>query len=283
MPFLLRQLMLRQGYMQEAIDGTLDTGSAGTTPPETAPPADAPADAPAEESVEELKSRLSALEQEKAELLKDTMKKKGKVKELSETLGRFGDVTPERLSELLEAEKTRIDAETDAERQRLESKGQWDKLKQQMVDQHTTELDSLRGTLTTEQTEKQALLNQILELTVGQSFSQSRYLTEETVLPPSKARAFYGSHFDVVDGKVVGFDKPQGASDRTMLVDAKGEAVEFETAISRIVSSDPDCAYITRSRQKTGAQSTSDVGRGATSAPKTIDEKLSAGLAKLMG
>lgn len=281
MPWYIQRYLARQNLLCEQAGGEGGAGGGGTPPAE--PPAPAtPPPAPTALTVDELTAKLALVEQEKADLLKEAMKKKGKVKDLTDALSKFGDVTPERLAELLSAEKQRTDDAAKAEQDRLAAEGNWDALKAQMVEQHQTELGSKDTALTTAQEQLTALQSQILELTVGQSFSGSKYLSEETVLPAAKARTLYGSHFDVQDGNVIGFDKPKGAENRTMLVDASGNAVGFETAITRIIDADADRDYIIRSKQKSGAKSASDLGGKASDTGLSASDKITKGLESLM-
>ena len=274
MPWHIRKYLERQNLLceQAGEDGAAGGGTPPAVTPEVTPPA---ADTL---TIDELTTKLAQVEQEKADLLKDAMKKKGKVKDLTDTLSQYGDVTPDRLKALIDADNQRISDAAKAEQDRLAAEGNWDALKAQMVEQHQTELTGKDTAFNEMNAQMSTLQAQILELTVGQSFSGSKYLVEETVLPASKARTLYGSHFDVVDGKVVGFDKPQGSAGRTMLVDASGESVGFETAITRIIDADSDRDYIIRSKQKSGAKSASDLG-GSPSVTLSASDKITKGLA----
>ncbi|MEZ6841307.1 DUF6651 domain-containing protein [Acinetobacter baumannii] len=44
--------------------------------------------------------------------------------------------------------------------------------------------------------------------TVGAQFNQSQYIKQDLIYTPTKLRALYGNHFEIEDGKVVGYDKP---------------------------------------------------------------------------
>lgn len=105
---------------------------------------------------------------------------------------------------------------------------------------------------------KPEAVRSISELTVGSAFAQSQFIRDELALTPSKTRVVYGNHFEFVDGKVVAFDKPAGAANRTPLVDAQGEPLAFEAALKKIVDADPDRDQLLRSKMKQGAASTTD-------------------------
>lgn len=200
-----------------------------------------------------------------AELLKEVMKKKDALKgakseidKLKDQLKRFDGINPDEVRELLNEKKT-------AEQKKLEEKGQWDTLKKQMNEAHQTELSKKDEELTAAQKALADAQAQIQELTVGSAFNSSKFIGEDLVLTPSKARVVYGDHFDVEDGQVVAYDKPKGAANRTMLVDGKGDPLGFEAAIKKIVDADPDRDNLLRSSIKKGAASKG----GDTTPPKT--------------
>ena len=190
-----------------------------------------------------------------AKLIKEVMEKKTKLKaaetqvgELQARLAQFDGIDPEAVRALLKQQK-------DAEIAQLEAKGEWGRLKEQMVAQHTQEVGTVKEQLTASQAEVTRLQGVIAELTVGNAFASSQFIKEDLTLPTSKVRVFYGNHFEFKDGQVVAFDKPAGAAERTMLVDAKGEPLKFEDALKKIVDGDPDRDQILKSKMKAGAGS----------------------------
>ncbi|MCY1309996.1 hypothetical protein D9M70_601460 [compost metagenome] len=105
-------------------------------------------------------------------------------------------------------------------------------------------------------------------------------------MTPSKARVIYGQHFDLVDGKVVGYDKPRGAANRTALVDSLGEPVQFEEALRKIVEADPDKDHLLKAKVKPGAGSgnrvtPSSAGKQDTKTDASSFDKIAAGLKSL--
>lgn len=187
-----------------------------------------------------------------AKLLREQMKEKEKRKaaesELQALREAAGNMTKEELAALVASHRER-------EEQAALARGDYDKLKAQIQAERETE----RAQFTTRETElanqNAKLQAQIEELTIGSAFTGSKMISEELTLPVSKARALYGSHFDLVDGKVVGFDKPRGAEGRVQLVGADGESVSFEVALGRLIDADPDRDTLRRSQQKSGAGS----------------------------
>lgn len=187
-----------------------------------------------------------------AKLLKDVMAKKTALKEANdklkaadEKLKSFEGIDPAKVRELLKQQQ-------DAETAKLEAQGQWDKLKAQMAEAHKAELASVQAQRDALQAQLGQKDSTISELTVGNAFANSSFIREELVLTPNKTRAAFGTHFDYLDGAVVGYDKPAGAKDRTLLVDASGEPLSFEDALRKLVDQDSERDDILKSKLKTG-------------------------------
>lgn len=220
-----------------------------------------------------------------AKLLKEVMEKKNKLKaveakaaELEANLKRFEGIDPDAVRALLQAQK-------DEEAKKLEAKGEFDRVKTQMIEEHSRETAALKQLITETQNDSASLRAQIAELTVGNAFGSSPFIRDELALTVNKTRQVYGSHFEFVDGQVVGYDKPAGAKDRTVLVDGKGDPLNFDLALKKIVDADPDREQLLRSRAKPGAgSSTSLTGRskGAEGATDSLvgRGKIAAALSK---
>lgn len=190
-----------------------------------------------------------------AKLLKEVMEKKGKLKQAEEKvatletrLREFDGIDPAAVRALLKEKQ-------DAETAQLEARGEFSRVKEQMVEAHGRELTSVREQLSAANAESARLAGVIAELTVGNAFASSNFIKEELTLPVNKARTLYGAHFEFKEGKVVAYDKPAGSAERTVLVDGKGDPLSFEEALNKIVSSDPDRDQILKSKIKTGAGS----------------------------
>jgi hypothetical protein len=188
-----------------------------------------------------------------AKLLKEVMEKKDAIKKTQEALEAankklkdFDGIDPVEIRKLMDERKA-------AEEKKLAAQGEWEALKKQMNEAHQKDISAKHTEIQELANKSKTLSEQIANLTVGNTFAHSKFIQEELALTTTKARVVYGAHFDYVDGKVVGFDKPAGEKDRTMLVDGKGEALAFEDAISKIVEADPD--HMLRSKAKPGAGS----------------------------
>ena len=234
---------------------------------------------------------------EEAKLIKEVMAKKDKINsqavqiaaqatkseeqaaalsDMQEKLKAFDGVDMTAYQELLDTQKKQAD-------KKLEDEGEWDKLKAnmqtsfesektQMADAHKSALEALK-------TDSQKIIddlndklngnNALIEnLTVGASFSGSKYVSDDLVPQAAHVRTLYGSHFDVENGKVVAYDKPRGNAERAKLVDAEGQSLKFDSAIEKIISSDANGEFIIRSQQKPG--SNSDTQNADGKAGKTI-------------
>lgn len=190
-----------------------------------------------------------------ARLLREQMKTKEKLRaataaldEARANLARFEGIDPDAVRQLL-------DKEREAERTQLEAKGEFDRLKQMMADDHKRREEGLAAQIAELSQKLQASSQTIENLTVGAAFSQSTYVANDLVLTPAKARTIYGTHFDIEDGEVVGYDKPRGAQGRTKLVNSAGDALSFEDAIRKLVEIDPERDRLLRSKLAPGAQS----------------------------
>ena len=213
---------------------------------------------------------------EEAKLLKEVMAKKEKIEQQSKQIAELSDLKKkiegiggfEALSKMVSDKKA-------AEQEALEKKGEWEKLKAQMVEAHNKEIGEFKTKIAGLEGQLKAETDKISQLTLGASFANSKYL-EKTVLTSGKAQAIYGSYFDIgEDGKVTGYDKPRGSAGRTMLVDGQGNPVGFEAAIERIIAADPDKDSLLRARGKQGSGSGTD-GTKIDTKPK--DEHLKRGV-----
>jgi hypothetical protein len=257
--------------------GGLDTTQTQTgeqTPPKTEGGGD-------DEAAAKAAKKLS---DDAAALLKENMQKKEKLKELSGELANAQAVLAQ-LQELggLDAVKSLVTQKKEAETKELEAKGQWDRLQARMAEEHAKEKKTLAEQLESERKAREALTSQITDLTVGSAFTGSKFISEDLLLTPSKTRVVYGDRFDIVDGKVVGFDKPRGAADRTPLVDSSGNPVPFDEALRKIVDADPERDAILRNKTKPGAGSTSKAEKTVIKSQTEMNglSKISAGMKSL--
>lgn len=216
---------------------------------------------------------------EEARLLKENMKKKAdlvtaatELAKLQGQLKAFEGIDPEAVRKLLGEQRS-------AEEAQLLAKGDFERLKARMAEEHGKETTALKAQLAELQSSLGKASGAINELSIGTQFGQSKFITEDMTMTPSKAKIVYASHFDLEDGKVVGYDKPRGDAKRTALVDQYGNAVGFDDAMRKIVEADPEKEDLLRSKVKPGAGSdskkTTPVVPGASTDSMS---KISAGL-----
>ncbi|PLC60998.1 hypothetical protein B9P82_22000 [Citrobacter sp. L55] len=232
---------------------------------------------------EELLAELRKSKKAGADLLKENMKRKEKERTLADQLAQYGDIDPARARQLLEAEQAAETARREAEQTELERRGEFDAVKKQMIEAHQAELAQRDERYSALESENAALKAQLVEMTVGASFSGSAFLRDKVLMTPAKARVIYGSHFEVgEDGSVVGFDKPAGQKERAVLVDGEGKPLPFESAIERILRADPEADALLRSEAKQGAGSNSKPTHKVNQPKsKSTMDKLTSGLGKI--
>ncbi|WLR90993.1 DUF6651 domain-containing protein [Shinella zoogloeoides] len=206
-------------------------------------------------AAEEAEKNMSEADREKQKLLREVMEKKGKLKETEEALAaaraeadKFKGIDLDKVKSLVEAEKLREEKE-------LEAKGEFDRLKARIAEEREAERKAWLE-------EKKALENQVKtlagsvdNLTIGNDFATSTFIKDDLVLTPTKARALYGSYFEVKDGKRIPYDKPAGAAGRTPLIDAAGEPLAFDAAMRKIIDADPDKDTLLKAKVTPGAAS----------------------------
>jgi len=213
----------------------------------------------------------SSMTDESAKLLKEVMKWKEKartfetsqsqlksqleeankavnaLKGIEETIG---DVNIEDLKSLVESKK-------EAERKALEEKGEYDQIITQVKEANAKKIEELKAALS----EKEEMIgrfdSRVKDLTVGRSFSDSKFIRERSVIPPRIALKEFGSYFDYEDGSLIAYDKPAGTEGRVPLVDVDGNKKTFDVAIEQLYSQHPDFEALIRSTKKPGAGSVS--------------------------
>lgn len=240
----------------EAGAGAGETGIKGafTPPPAGDPPPDEGAgDKSAAGAGDESGKGDSKLSEQEAKLLKESMKRKERIETLESELKRFDGINPDEIKKLLDEKKAAEKAKKDAEKKAAEAAGDIERLKSMMAEEHKKELETVANELTETRKMLERRDGQIIDLTIGQAFSNSNFVSDELVLTPAKTRAVYGAHFGYEEGKIVAYDKPNGSSERTKIVDARGEPLSFEAALRKLVEGDPDRDHILKSKLGAGA------------------------------
>ncbi|MPQ56295.1 DUF6651 domain-containing protein [Duganella sp. FT27W] len=232
-------------------DGNQNGGGA------TTPPAGEKKEPTAEEVAAAAAGGAKKPTDEEARLLKEVMQKKDALKRTESDLAsaqarlkEFDGIDPAAVRKL-------IADQTAADEAQLVAKGEYETLKARMADEHGKTTKQLQDQIEVLRAALAGKDKVVDELSVGQKFAQSKLIAEELTMTSSKARIVYGTHFDVVDGNVVAYDKPRGEAGRAPLVDQYGTNVDFETALRKICEADPDKEHLFRSKAKQGAGSES--------------------------
>lgn len=172
-------------------------------------------------------------------------------------------------------------AQREAEKAKATAEGNFEKLREIQNEEHQAALKAANEAK--EAAEKRAtdVLTQLNNERVKTAFGNSKFLADETILSPSKAQRLFVDHVEFENGQVVVYDAPKDAAKRAKIMDAKGNPLDFDTAIKKVVEADPDKDTLLKSKVKPGANSKTDAAK------PTIEQdrhsKLSAGIAKLRG
>lgn len=209
-------------------------------------------------NVDELMATIKKLEDEKAGLLKDTMKNKDRRKQVEGDL----DTVQSKLKELfgdvpLEDVKTALENQRKAEEESLRKAGEFDKLKERMAEEHKKSLEKTSGEYGAKVKDLSEKLDsaegEIRRLLVSNSFAGSKFLADELTLTAAKAEKIYGDHFKVEEHE--GRRQVVAYADGKPLVNAEGKFLGFEDAFKEIIGRDPEKEAITKSKAKPGAGS----------------------------
>ena len=256
----IQRLMRLHRLMKPAGDDGSDAGGSGAgAGDEAAAAAAIVAAAAAAASEAETAAAAAALagkttpSAEEAKLLKEVMNKKTALAAANTELARVTALLDTFTG--IDVVKVRVllaEAEA-AEEKKAIAAGDFERLTKQMGERHTADKAGVQTLLDAATLQASGLQKQIENLTIGSAFTGSKFVAEDLLLPSNKARALYGSHFEFKDGEAVGYDKPAGAPERTLLVDASGAALKFDVAMRKIVEADPDGQQMLRSKVKPGS------------------------------
>jgi hypothetical protein len=275
--FVTRKVFLKYRDLETGGEGSTGGGGVDDAAAAAAAKAKAEAEAAAAAASGEGARKTS---DEEARLLKENMQKKEALRKKDEEIAALKK-SVEGLD--LDAVRKLLAEQKTAEEKALEAKGDYERLKARMAEEHAKEIKTLKDQLAQEASERAKLAGNINELSIGSQFAQSKFIADELTLTPAKARVIYADHFDLEDGKVVGYDKPRGAANRTALVDQYGTPVAFDQALAKIVDLDPDKDHLIKSKVKAGAGSQTSRASGVQKQEVPADgiSKISAGLKAL--
>lgn len=209
----------------------------------------------ADQAAAEAARKASGISDNEAKLLQEVMDKKTALKnakdeiaQVKAQLSQFDGINLEEIKAVLKEREESANKE-------LEAKGEWDRLKTNLLGQHDTEKATLQEKILALQTDLANKDGSIHGLTIGSAFSASRFIADELTLTPSKAQIVYGAHFEYQDGKIIGYDKPKGSAERTRLIGSDGEPLGFDLAVAKIIEADAEKDFLLRSKARPGAGS----------------------------
>lgn len=190
-----------------------------------------------------------------AKLLKELMERKASEKALKAQIdaltGSLGDLKADDVAKLVQEKK-------DRERADLEKRGEYDRILEQVKGEHSKTVEALKAEIESLKGETSKRADELVELTVGRSFSESQFIRDRSVLPASIARREFGSYVDLVDGAPVVYDKPRGQAERTPIVGADGKPKSFEEGIAQLYEKHPESKSLLKALGNPGAGSHTD-------------------------
>jgi hypothetical protein len=154
------------------------------------------------------------------------------------------------------------------EEDKLKKAGEFDQLRQQLVEAHAKEVDALKKQV-------ENLGGTLRTTLVGREFAGASALfgkDAKTILTPKIAEAYYGRYVEVQDvegtGEKIVVVKNQNG--QVILDPATGRPADFATAMGQLIESLPDKDAVLRGSGKTGSGSSGGAGGGGTGQPVTL-------------
>jgi hypothetical protein len=247
----IKSKLVNRGYWEEAGEG--GAGEGGVVDPIINEDKEKDAALAAKLEAEKAKK----ISDNEASLLKEVMTRKAKqqeleakLKETENRLNMFSGIDLDEVKQLVEEKKTQA-------QKKLEEQGQWEQLKAQMKQENEKAVQSYADLVKQQEDRLQQQQQLIDKLTIGNSFASSQFIKEELNLSAEKAKTIYGTFFDILEDKVVPYNKPKGSADRVQLVGADGEPLSFEAALKKLIDADPDKDLLIKSKSKPGSASSS--------------------------
>lgn len=160
------------------------------------------------------------------ELNKEAEKHRKKAKETQDQL----ESLKQQFDGIEDPEKAREALKTmqNLEDKKLIDAGEVDKIKKSVADAYEKQIQEKDKYL-------QEKDSHIYKLLVSNQFANSKVVNEKTVLPPDMAEAYFGKHFKIEDGQVVGYL----GDDKIYSKQKPGEIAPFEEALQTIIDQYP--------------------------------------------
>lgn len=114
--------------------------------------------------------------------------------------------------------------------------------------------------------------SQLKQYIVGQSFGDSKFISENLVIPTDMARSFFGAHFAVNDqNKVVALSDPNNKDSVIYSAANPGEPASFDEALAGFVNAYPNRDSIMKGSGNQGG-GTSNNHKGGVNTPKSLTD-----------
>lgn len=161
---------------------------------------------------------------------------------LKESLSKFGDIDPEKAQEALSTI-------ANLDKKKLVDAGEVEKVKEEIA----KSFEPMK-------TENATLKKEINDLRLDNAFSASQFIKDKMAIPADFAKAYFGQHFSVEEGKLT----PKDASGNTIYSPSKpGEIASFDEAISIMANSHPAKDSILKGTGANGSGAEQGKGQGS--------------------
>ena len=201
--------------------------------------------------------------------------------ELDETRARFAGIDPAAAKEAMKKVSAAETAARNAEKAKAEAEGNWTRLREIAQEEHNAQVTAAAERATAAEARAAQAEARANDLFVSSAFANSDFIREKLILTPGKAQRLFGDHVDIVDGDIVVYDKPRGASGRNKVMDSKGKPLPFDVAIAKVVEADTDKDRLLKTSIKPGANSKGNNERANVETDRR--SKFERGIAQLIG
>lgn len=137
---------------------------------------------------------------------------------------------------------------------KLVDAGEIDKVRDEVGKVYKTQVETLTGTNAT-------LAKQLMDLTLGQAFTSSKFIAEKFAIPADFVQARFGGNFKVEEGKVVAYDS-NGQKIYKQTLEGAGSLASFDEAMQVLVDAHPQRNMFLKGTGSSGSGSPAGGGAG---------------------
>jgi hypothetical protein len=187
----------------------------------------------------------------KAELAKEKAKRAA----AEATAQKFKGIDPEKAAQDAKDVAASKAAAAAAELAKAEVEGNWERMREIM----NTERDQREAVISAERdaalAEAATVKSDLAKSRLATAFASSKFLSTETILSGVSAERLFGDYVDADETGLVFYNSARGSSARTKLVDAKGEPLDFESAMRKVIEANVDKDVFLRAKTIPGSGS----------------------------